>query len=161
MFREMNEEVESIISEALRVYRRIYKSPGSVEQRWPGLTEWIARNKDQYSVGRVVDKNAEHRLGQWYITFTLLFPAAPIPVHPFYDLSVTGGTLVGETFIQIVEGVTRITIEQNGPPAAGDAETMIRYVVSIAEASAGIASRTTLRDFNNSRSVPSVAPRPS
>lgn len=172
----MNGELERTILAALREYRRIYKSSDRVEQRWPGLTEWIARNKDQYGVGRSID-DAEYRLGQWCITFRLLFPGAPIPVHPceqlhtaftatvltilVYDLSVSGGTLASETFTQILEAVARSTMEQHGLPASNDVDSLTRYFVSLGEASAGIASRTTLRDFNNSRPVPSVAPRPS
>jgi len=68
----------------LNAYRRTYSSATGGEQVYPGLNAWIIRNTPRYLIGRGPDSHndAKLRLGQWYITFTLLFPDENVPDHP-------------------------------------------------------------------------------
>jgi hypothetical protein len=172
----MSEELQGRISTAFNQYRRICNSVETVEQNWPGLTEWISRNQDQYDIGREVNDNAPLRLAQWYITYKLLFPDALIPAHPckrpcttfavtllsvpVYDSRVTDGAVAGERLMVIVESVTRSTLQERGLPAANDHETMIQFVLSIVRPATEIARSTSLSEFNNSRPVSDASRQP-
>ena len=83
-FRPIDEELDERINAALYTYRRMYTSATGGEQVYPGLNAWIIRNTPRYLIGRGPDSlnDAKLRLGQWYITFTLLFPDKSVPDHP-------------------------------------------------------------------------------
>jgi hypothetical protein len=86
-FRPIDEELDERINAALYTYRRTYSSATGAEQTYPGLTAWIIRNTHRYLIGRGPDDNdARLRLGQWYITFKLLFPDKNVPDHPCKSL---------------------------------------------------------------------------
>jgi hypothetical protein len=66
-----------------------------------------------------------------------------------YDFQVSGGTIASERFTQIVVAITTARLEEDGIPQFQSREEVVSWARSMAIEAAGIASESTLADFDN------------
>lgn len=76
---EIDEELNSRWKAELKSYSDALKKGKGAEDAQ--RERWIIANTERY-VNRQVGVNAALELGQWYITYQLLFPGVSHPSHP-------------------------------------------------------------------------------